>query len=49
MVNGQNFMDELNKFADNIQGDPRQQVQLGGLCKCGNLQLALMSYTIMVF
>lgn len=27
MVNGQNFMDELNKFAGNIQGDPRQQVQ----------------------
>lgn len=27
MVNGQNFMDELNKFAGNVQGDPRQQVQ----------------------
>lgn len=27
MVNGQNFMEELNKFAGTIQGDPRQQVQ----------------------
>ena len=27
MVNGQNFMDELQKFAGTVQGDPRQQVQ----------------------
>lgn len=27
MVNQQNFMDELNKFAGTVQGDPRQQVQ----------------------
>ena len=27
MVNGQNFMEELNKFAGTVQGDPRQQVQ----------------------
>lgn len=27
MVNGQNFIEELNKFAGTVQGDPRQQVQ----------------------
>lgn len=27
MVNQQNFVDELNKFAGTVQGDPRQQVQ----------------------
>lgn len=27
MVNQNNFMDELNKFAETVQGDPRQQVQ----------------------
>lgn len=27
MVNGQNFMEELNKFAGTVQGDPKQQVQ----------------------
>lgn len=27
MVNGQNFMEELNKFANTVQGDPKQQVQ----------------------
>ena len=27
MVNQQNFIDELNKFAGTVHGDPRQQVQ----------------------
>lgn len=27
MVNQNNFVDELNKFAETVQGDPRQQVQ----------------------
>ncbi len=27
MVNQDNFIDELNKFAGTVQGDPRQQVQ----------------------
>lgn len=27
MVNEQNFVDELNKFAGTVNGDPRQQVQ----------------------
>lgn len=27
MVNQNNFVEELNKFAETVQGDPRQQVQ----------------------
>lgn len=27
MVNQDNFINELNKFATTVQGDPRQQVQ----------------------
>lgn len=27
MINQNNFMGELNKFADTVQGDPQQQVQ----------------------
>jgi TATA-box binding protein (TBP) (component of TFIID and TFIIIB) len=27
MVNQNNFIDELNKFAGTVQGDPKQQVQ----------------------
>lgn len=27
MINQNNFIDELNKFAGTVQGDPRQQVQ----------------------
>lgn len=27
MINQNNFMDELNKFAGTVQGDPQQQVQ----------------------
>lgn len=27
MVNQDNFINELNKFANTVQGDPRQQVQ----------------------
>ncbi len=27
MINQQNFVEELNKFAGTVKGDPRQQVQ----------------------
>lgn len=27
MINQNNFIDELNKFAGTVQGDPQQQVQ----------------------